>query len=97
MCCYGLMRRQRFLLLLYSTATVKALPVLQLVAFILYGSAVCARYSAFFGLTQYFALSQELASAPKKLETRVKRFFSAKKDRLTDIVPRFVLVNGMES
>lgn len=39
---------------------------------------------------------KDLEGPPKKLASRVKRFFSAKKDRLSDIVPRFVVVDGIE-
>ncbi|CAN0360994.1 unnamed protein product, partial [Ectocarpus sp. 8 AP-2014] len=39
---------------------------------------------------------QELAGSPKKLASRLRRFFSAKKDRLSEIVPRFIVVDGME-
>lgn len=47
-------------------------------------------------LAALFGVPQELQEPSKKLATRVKRFFSAKKDRLSDIVPRFVVVDGME-
>lgn len=41
-------------------------------------------------------LPQDFEGPPKKMARRVKRFFAAKKDRLSDIVPRFVVVDGME-
>ncbi|CAN0165613.1 unnamed protein product [Scytosiphon promiscuus] len=39
---------------------------------------------------------EELEAPPKKLASRVKRFFTIKKDRLADVVPRFIVVDGIE-
>lgn len=39
---------------------------------------------------------KDLEGPQKKLAVRVKRFFAAKKDRLSEIVPRFVVVDGVE-
>lgn len=47
-------------------------------------------------LASFFRGPQELQEPSKKLAARLKRFFSTKKDRLGDIVPRFVVVDGME-
>lgn len=41
-------------------------------------------------------LPKDMEGPPKKMASRVRRFFAAKKDRLSDIVPRFVVVDGME-
>lgn len=51
-----------------------------------------SRLSAFI----FFRVPQELQEPSKKLAARVRRFFSSKKGRLSDIVPRFVVVDGME-
>lgn len=39
---------------------------------------------------------KELQTSPKKLSARVKKFLSIKKDRLTGIVPKFIVVDRME-
>lgn len=44
----------------------------------------------------FFGIPQELQEPSKKLAARVKKFFATKKDRLSDVVPRFVVVDGME-
>lgn len=47
--------------------------------------------------TACFCLAvQELSISPKEATARAKKFFSLKKDRLSDIVPRFVVVDGLE-
>lgn len=40
---------------------------------------------------------QELTSSLKEVTIRSKKFFAFKRDRLTDIVPRFIVVDGMET
>lgn len=54
--------------------------------------------SGVFMCTRWFAspTCKDLEGPPKKLASRVKRFFAAKKDRLSGIVPRFVVVDGIE-
>lgn len=43
-----------------------------------------------------FSASKELEGPPKKLASRVRRFFATKKDRLADVVPRFIVIDGIE-
>ena len=47
-------------------------------------------------MVSFFRVPQELHEPSKKLAARVRRFFSTKKDRLSDTVPSFVVVDGME-